>query len=172
MSYKHLNSEERDRIAIYRNRGWSLREIAKKLKRHPSTLSRELKRNHSRTGYYPHKAHEKARMRKKQLHKRKRLKTYALRLEVEKLLMQGWSPEIIAGRLRKENGGKTLISHEAIYQWIYAEAPYLIGYLAQARIKRRSRKWKRSKKARIPNRISIEERPKEANERKEIGQAI
>ncbi len=56
MAYTHLTKEERDRLAILRSRGWTLREIADKLDRNIGTLSRELKRNDSHGAYFPHKA--------------------------------------------------------------------------------------------------------------------
>jgi IS30 family transposase len=58
-TYKHLNSDERDHLAVLKSKGKSLREIARILKRSPSTVSRELKRNAPPvyTGYYlAHKA--------------------------------------------------------------------------------------------------------------------
>jgi len=128
-----------------------------------------LKRNNSRIGYFPHKAQEKAEKRLKECHKKKRLKTYAIRLDVEKMLMKGWSPEIIAGRLKRLNGGRRVISHESIYQWIYKEAPYLKGYLVRGQEKRYPRNYSRGKRIKIPNKVSIKERPAEICERKEVG---
>ena len=74
-----------------------------------------------------------------------------------------------SGRLRKKNGGETVISCESIYQWIYREAPHLIGYLARARKKRYPKCHKRAKRSFIPNRVSIKERPERATKREEAG---
>ena len=102
-------------------------------------------------------------------HKHKRLKTYALQLEVESMLKNGWSPELIAGRIKKEAILPT-ISHEAIYQWIYSNAPYLIGYLVRSHQSRWPKgKSKHSRRILIPNRVSITERPSYINERKQPG---
>jgi len=59
--YKQLSGEERDEIALLRAKGFKIREIARRLKRNPSTLSRELKRNKSPTYdvYLAHRAHQK-----------------------------------------------------------------------------------------------------------------
>ena len=131
-NYRHLNEEERDQIAVLRSRGQTLREIAQKVGRHYSSLCRELRRNRSGgNGYLPHWAQTHA-IKRRQNHKRMRLKSFVMREEVERLLMKGWSPEIIAGRLKRENKGRGVISHEAIYQWIYKEAPHLIESLARS----------------------------------------
>ncbi|MCK4935570.1 MAG: IS30 family transposase [Elusimicrobiales bacterium] len=169
MTYRHLTKEERDKLSVLRSKGWKLREIAAKLGRNIGTLSRELKRNGRRGQYLPHKAQERTESRASQSHKKKRLKTYALRNDIEKQLMNKWSPEIISGRLKKQNGGKTVISCESIYQWIYREAPHLIGYLARAHKSRYPKYHKRTKYSTIPNRISIEERPIKATRREEAG---
>ena len=169
MTYRHLTKEERDQLSVMRSRGWKLREIAVKLGRNIGTLSRELKRNGRRGQYFPHKAQERTESRACESHKKKRLKTYALRNDIEVQIMKGWSPEIISGRLKKENGGRTVISCESIYQWIYKEAPHLIGYLARAHKKRYPKHYRRNKHSSIPGRISIEERPIKATMREEPG---
>lgn len=170
MDYTHLTKEERDRLAVLRSRGWSLREIAAKLGRNISTLSRELKRNKSPGAYLPHKAQERAGQREADEHKRKRLKTYALQHDIERLIMDGWSPEIIAGRFKEKNEGKAVISHESIYQWVYSSAPHLIGYLPRAHKERYLKHYSsRGKGLKIPGRISIKDRPREVGTRKEPG---
>jgi len=75
-THKHLNVEERDVLAVLKTQGHSLREIAKTLKRSPSTLCRQLKRNAPPVyaGYsLPHKAQERADKRNRESHRRKRL---------------------------------------------------------------------------------------------------
>jgi IS30 family transposase len=169
MAYTHLTKEERDKLAVLRSRGWKLREIAEKLGRNVGTLSRELKRNKSPGAYLPHKAQERAERREIEEHKCKRLKTYALQYDIERLVMKNWSPEIIAGRLKEENGNKAVISHEAIYQWVYASAPHLIGYLPRAHKERYPKHYSRSKGLKIPDRVSIKDRPKSVDTREEPG---
>src|SRR5271155_2985687 len=99
MNYMHLSAKERDKLAVLRNRGYPLRDIGKVLGRSASTLCRELRRNGRRQAYYPHKAQERAQDREQSSHKRMRLKTRTLRYEVEQMLVKGWSPELIAGRI-------------------------------------------------------------------------
>jgi IS30 family transposase len=168
--YKHLTQNERDKLAVLRSRGWKLRDIGKVLGRNPGTLSRELKRNNSRIAYLPHKAQEKAEKREQESHRNKRLKTYAFQHEIEQMLIQGWSPELVSGRLRLLNRGEAVASHESIYQWIYADAPYLAHYLVR-RHKTRYPKCHAGKKRsiRIPGRVSLSERSVAANKREEPG---
>jgi len=160
--YRHLSEEERDKLAIYRAQGWSLRAIARKLGRDPATLSRELKRNAApvyRGCYWPHRAHTRADRRNRRTHRRRRLKSDALRRFVEVRLRIGWSPELIAGRLRTSRRGWR-ISYEAIYQWIYREARHLIPFLARSHRKRLERGHSRKHtQSHIPERVSITRRP-------------
>lgn len=171
-TYRQLNPNERDILAILKSKGKSLREIAAVLKRSPSTLSRELKRNAPPvyTGYYlAHKAQERANNRKHESHRRQRLKNDSIRRYVEKRLRLAWSPELIAGRLAIEHP-ELSISHEAIYQWVYQEATHLILSLVRVHRKRKHRGYSRKhKKSHIPGRISIKERPNAVLKRLCIG---
>jgi len=136
--YTHLTKEERDMIAVLIAKGVPLSEIAQELGRHKSTISRELDRNAPPTnkGYYlSHKAQERASYRWLVTHKRKRLKSQRIREYVEVKLKDGWSPEIIAGRLSIEEPGNA-ISHEAIYQYIYEVRRDLIACLVRSHRKR------------------------------------
>lgn len=171
-SYKHLDSDERDLLAVLRSKGHSLRQIAKRLRRSPGTLSRELKRNAPpiRTGYYlAHKAQSRADQRNQISHQRERLKSVATRRRVEKLIGKGWSPELIAGHLKLRYPDRP-ISYEAIYQWIYADARHLILDLVRAHRKRKNRGYsRRHKKSHIPERISIKLRPRYVEKRRQAG---
>lgn len=167
--YNHLKLLERERVAILRAEGRSIREIGRLLGRNHSSISRELKRYGQNKPYLPEPAHEKARQKKKVAGKRKRLKNIAIRQFVRRKLEEAWSPELIAGRLKLHYANAS-ISHEAIYQWIYKDAPELIGYLPRRHRKRRIKGNKRrNKKSLIPNRVSINQRPESANLRSEAG---
>lgn len=167
--YKHLSEEERNHLVVLINRGESIRAIAQSLGRSPSSISREIKRNYGKTRYRAHCAHDRARHRHHSAHKRDRLKTHALRIEVEAMLNNGWSPELIAGYVQYRPDLPS-ISHEAIYQWIYADAPHLIGSLVRAHPAR----WpkgttKRCKRMSIPQRVPLDLRPAAANKRTQAG---
>ena len=166
--YKHLNEEERDTLTIFLNRGRSLRNIGRFLGRSASSLSREIKRNKGPVEYRVFGAQKRAERRFRDHHRRQRLKNEVLRSRVRKLLEQKWSPETIAGALER-NAGQRIISAEAIYQWIYQEVPELCVNLASARPRRRRRmrvKWTR---VRIPERVSIQQRPERIQRREDPG---
>ena len=117
--YTQLSIEDRCELARLHAQGASLRQIATALDRAPSTIARELKRNTSRQqGYQPRYAQEQARARRWGGARLDR--DAALRARVLARLKHGWSPEQIAGRLRRE-AGQTVIAHETIYRFIYAQ---------------------------------------------------
>ena len=170
--YQHLDDHERDLLAVLRSRDLSLRQIARVLGRDPGTLSRELRRNAPpvHTGYYlAHKAHTRSAERNRLSRSHRRLKNEVIRRYVERRLRRGWSPELIAGRLRRRHPDRA-ISHEAIYQWVYAEARHLIPCLVRAHRTRKHRGYsRRHRKTHIPGRVSIRQRPSSVLARRRIG---
>lgn len=170
--YTHLSKEERDLLAVLRSQGVILSEIARRLQRDKGTISRELKRNGApvNTGYYlPHKANERANNRNRERHRRERLKEPRMRCYVRRRLTAGWSPELTAGRWSKLHP-ECPVSHEAIYQWVYAEARELIPFLVRAHRKRQRRGYsRRHQKAHILNKTPLSERPAAVNRRRVAG---
>lgn len=171
-SYSHLTADERDRLALLRAAGKSLRESARVLRRSPSTLSRELRRNAAPLyqSYLPHRAQARAALRKRLSHRRARLKSKAIRAYVEANVRRRWSPELMAGRIRIDLPGAR-ISHEAIYQWLYTDARHLIPYLRKRHRKRMRRGYVRGKHAQvhIPRRVPIARRPRAVTARRQAG---
>lgn len=170
--YHHLTKDERDLVAVLRSSGTSLRDVARTIGRSPGTISRELRRNAPpiRRGYYlPHRAHARYLERNRTRAHRLRLKEPRVRRYVRERIRAGWSPELTAGRwsiLHPEQP----ISHEAVYQWIYAEARDLIPCLVRAHKKRLRRGYSRKhQKTHIPSRIPITERPREVMRRRVAG---
>jgi len=173
--YNHLSSEERDKIAYLRARGKSISNIAKIIGRNRSTVSRELRRNKSPTYnvYLANRAHQRAVKRKSLSVKRQRVRDPVIRRYIMRKLKARWSPELIAGRLSIDHP-ELHISHEAVYQFIYSKEILkehnLIKYLTRAHKRRRLRTHShRHKSLHIPQRVSIKERPREANERIQPG---
>ena len=105
-----------------------MREIARRLNRHHTTISREIKRNRPTYSddavYYYDIAQEYADQRKCIPHHCIRQANSPLVCYVKRKLMQDWSPEEIVGRLIVDypNNLHMRISHETIYQWIYTDA--------------------------------------------------
>jgi len=161
--YDQLNGEERNRIHRLLGGGSTVNKISKELGRHRSTIYREIKRNRSKVHeeYLPDTAEELSRSRRyRKPHKIESSKW--LQKEIEVLLTMEKSPEIIAGRLKLE-AGKHIISHESIYKWIYGPVKHLKlqRYLLRKKRKRGRRPSRNGDKTKIPNRVSIHERPAE-----------
>ncbi len=167
--YSHLSSDERILIEkLHCERHPGVRKIAEEIGRDKSTVSRELRRglwfasneNGSYRPYRPKRlktgpwtlgpfysalaAQRKADLRRRGSRKPRRMDSDRLRAWVLDSLRRGWSPELIEGRLKAQYAGdpSMRISHECLYQWIYAKpqrALDLRQYLARGR-KRRTRK--------------------------------
>ena len=91
------------------------------------------------------------------------------RHQVEKLIRQEWSPEQVAGRIDMERG--VSISHEWIYQYIYADKRSGGDLYRSLRCqkKRRKRYGTRSRRGIIPNQVSIDERPAIVDAKRRFG---
>lgn len=111
--YRHLSAEDRIRLYEYLFAGEAIGTIAHYLGFHKSTIYRELERNSSRYGYRPDWACQQYLARKCH-HPFKLEKHTELREFIIARLKEGWSPQQIAGRLKKSTG-KCVISHETIY---------------------------------------------------------
>lgn len=182
MKYKHLTIKERETIQIMLWEKKSIRSIAKKLNRSPSSISREVNKNRdslNRRFYIPRTANEKAVKNRSKCGREKRLKNKVVRDYVIKHLKLGWSPEQIANTVEDAVGES--ISYEAIYQYIYAQihrgghgllkpnCEDLRPYLARRRkrrMKKGMRKSYRIDKGPLP---SIDDRPKEVDLRLNVG---
>lgn len=112
MSYIHLTISERVKIETYLELGFSVRKIAGRLGRQPSTISRELKRN---PHYDSSHADQRYVERKKKCGARTKF-TLKKGIFILEKLRETWSPEQIAGRLFQEEG----LSFKTIYRWIYS----------------------------------------------------
>ncbi len=175
--YTQLTLTEREQLHLLLWDKVSVREIARRLNRSPSTISREINRNIPPLirRYTPHLAQEKYETRKRVARERPRLKHPKIVAYVRKqMLEEDWSPEQIAGRWNRKHK-KLTISHEAIYQYIYescepGEEGDLRPYLKRKH-KNRRRKYIVGKEARttIPNRVSIDARPQVVASRRTFG---
>ena len=164
--YTQLTQEQRYQIKALLDTGHNQTEIAQVLGVHKSSIQRELKRNRGKRGYRPRQAHEKALARRRLKSKpRVNAETWAL---VEEKLRVDWSPEQISGTL-KDN--QIFISHERIYQYVYADKRVggtLWKHLRHPK-KYRKRAGGRDRRGKIANRRSIDERPAIVDERSRIG---
>ncbi len=167
--YRHFDHKERTLIYWWRKENLSLREIARRLRRSHTSISRELRRNRwCGQSYFPRGAQILAVSRVQRRAKRDRLKSKQVQAYVHEKLHIGWTPELIAGRL-KQQGELPTVCHESIYQYIYCRAQHLIAYLPRHHQKRRPKRPYRKTGERIKNRTGIDQRPKAATTRREYG---
>jgi IS30 family transposase len=164
-SYSHFTYTERALIYWWRKECLSLREMARRLRRHHASISRELRRNlWCGRLYYPRGAQIIYNWRLQDRVNRERLKAKGVRTYVDQKIALGWTPELIAGRLNRE-GQLPTVCHEAIYQYSYQTASHLIQYLPRQHQKRKPTRPYRKTGERIPNRTSLELRPMAATTR-------
>jgi IS30 family transposase len=171
---RYLTQEERYEIARLHDQRVSLRQIAARLHRAPSTISRELRRNqHPRLGVYlPDAAHARAWQRQRRPKPSKLTASPVLRQVVQQLLDKRYSPDQIAGRLEVLHpDDKTMqVSHETIYQSLYVYprgelTRELKAHLRSRRTQRRPRGQRLNKHQRITGMVSIHDRPEEVEGR-------
>ena len=177
-TYKQLNGWERDIIANFLAMGLSPKQIGLLLDRHKSTINREIKRNKSSYSYdgiqyLSHLANSQASFRKENANKHIRLKSRDIQAYAIRKLRIGWSPEIIAAKIKGDKSG-CKINYESIYQYIYfrkeAGEINLIKYLVRKHRKRyKKRVGRKPKRVNIPNRVLITKRPKYIEKRKQLG---
>ena len=165
--YTQLTREQRYQIYALLKTGQKQTDMAMVLGVPKATISRALRRNRGCRGYRPHQAHRLAQAR--QAHNRRPRLTPTAWQQVETLVRQSWSPEQIRGRLKREHG--VAISHEWIYQYIYRDkrAEGTLYRSLRCQKARRKRYGTYSRRGRIANQVSIEQRPAVVNTRQRIG---
>lgn len=177
MPYTHLTQEERYVISHLTCAGFSLREIARRINRHHTTVSRELNRNgpeYDCTIYWYDWTHPKALKRCHKARHHRRRSNQGLVNYVERRLKDDWSPEVIAEKLKTDypDDDKMRVSHETIYRWIYLDAKgggTLYHHLRRRRKNRRRQKRYCAGRRFIPGRVSIAERPAIVDSRERFG---
>lgn len=168
--YQRLTPGERYQIKALKESGLSIREIAKNLRREPSSISRELKRNKGDRAYRPMEAQAKWLSRRQNIGP-KRAITGRLKRQIDSLLQIQWSPEQISARLRNQ---KRTVSHETIYQYVYWDQK--VGGVLYLNL-RRKRRWRKTHQAsrnfknvgKRVNQLWIDERPKLVEKRRRLG---
>lgn len=169
MQYKQLTFEQRIQLKAYLKVGYSQTTIAQILGVNRSTVYREIKRNTGQRGYRPNQAHQRTLGRRYGASKNVRF-TDELKKEVCKYIELDWSPEQIRGWLKKNDN--PYVSHETIYQFIYADKTSggeLHKHLRHRRKKRRNRSQNKGQRGQIPNRVSIELRDPIVETKERVG---
>jgi len=120
------------------------------------------------------KAHKRALNNKLARTKRTKLEiSSGLKSYVIAKLREDWSPEQVSGELKKQAQGRTVLSTETIYQFIYSEEGKKLKLWKHLRHRKKPERvpWgsRKKRKASIPNRTSIHQRPESINTREEFG---
>ena len=169
-----LTLSEREEISRGLVAGFSIRALAAELGRAPSTVSREVKRNGGRECYRATQADQATWVRALRPKPCKLAENPGLAHIVANKLHSLWSPEQIAGWLKRTNpdNASHQVSHETIYRTLYIQTrgalkKELLAYLRRTRAMRRSRHHtqKTGDHGRIVDAVSISERPAAAEDR-------
>lgn len=163
-----LTLAEREEISRGLVARHSIRFIAYRLERSPSTVSREIARNGGARGYRAVRADKRAWEQALRPKPCRLVLNGRLRQAVIFKLKRHWSPEQIAGWLKRRYPGREAmhVSHETIYKSLYVQArgalkKELIAYLRSKRMMRRSRHARQptDRRGQIKDAVSISERP-------------
>jgi IS30 family transposase len=171
MTYRQLSPAERYMLAALRRQGLNQSQIARSLGRHRSTVCREVKRNSTRADgrYRAFTAQERTNGRRSRSRRNSRFGAEDFAL-IDELLCRQWSPEQVAGYLRR--AGRLAISHETIYRHVWRdkkEGGLLYTHLRGARKRRRKRYGAYDSRGRLAGKRMISERPPEVEARGRIG---
>ena len=171
MNYRQITPEERYMLAALRKQGFNHSQIARALGRHRSSVGRELSRNscHLDGRYRASKAQERTNGRRSRSRRNLRFTARDFAL-VDELLRRQWSPEQVAGYLRRV--GRLMISHETIYRHIWRDkraGGLLYTHLRGARKRRRKRYGSYDSRGRLAGKRSILERPPAVETRRQTG---
>ena len=169
-----LTLSDREEISRGLASGHSIHTLASQLGRAPSTISREINRNGGRRCYRASQADQAAWDRARRPKRCKLVENRALACMVADKLQRLWSPEQIAGWLKRTypDNASYQVSHETIYRTLFIQArgalkKELLAYLRRTRAMRRSRHHtqKTPNHGRIVDTVSISERPATAEDR-------
>jgi IS30 family transposase len=169
-----LTLAEREEVSRGLVAGRSLRSMATSLGRAPSTISREIRRNGGLCGYRASKADQAAWDRARRPKTCRLVENRALARRVAAKLQLQWSPQQIAGWLKRRHPDDehARVSHETIYRSLFIQArgalkKELLQHLRRTRVMRRSRHHtqKTADHGRITDTVSIRERPAAVEDR-------
>ena len=169
---RYLSWSEREEVAALVHADVGVREIARRVGRSASTISRELDRGATSRGYRASVAQARADKARSAPRPGKLATNLRLRREVQERLERRESPEQIAGRLKVDFPGEPemWVSTETIYQSLFVQARgglkrELTAFLRTGRSMRKPRRREGERRGRIPGMISISERPPEVQDR-------
>lgn len=171
MAHHHFTSAQQLELEILLKRGYSNRAIARSFGCAHTSIAREKKRNSVKKKYNGKSAQLKARVRRRyskfqgmKVRARPKLKEFIVRK-----MKAGWTPDEIAGRLKTKRKDLPYISAKGIYKWLYSvHGQKYCPLLCSQQLKPKKHRPK-AERSMIPNRVGIEKRPEEANNRTAYG---
>jgi IS30 family transposase len=171
MAHHHFTSAQRLELEILLKRGYSNRAIAHSFGCAHTSIGREKNRNSVKKKYNGKSAKQKARVRR--THSKFQGMKVRARPELKKFIVRkmksGWTPDEIAGRLKTKRKDLPYISAKGIYKWLYTvHGQKYCPLLCSKQLKPRKHRPK-VERSMIPNRVGIEKRPEEANNRTAYG---
>lgn len=174
MNYKHLTAAQRGVIeGMLHNRNCTVKQVAGVLGVTSSTVSREINQRRTPKGYFARVAQLDYERNRRRCRAKSKMRFSQRQKYVCRKLQLGWSPEQISGRLKLESRSDLYICPETIYQWLYtndwAKKEELYQYLRYGRNKGKKQTGRSVHRSKIPNRVSIHQRPKIVEKRKQLG---
>jgi IS30 family transposase len=167
----HLTSAQRYTIGVMKKEGYSQKDISTTIGKHKSVISRELRRNCDlRTGEYRSDLAQRKYDTRQKNKAKQRLFTEGIKKYVKTELENKLSPEQIVGKAKKL--GKSCVSHERIYQYIWADKKKggsLYEHLRTQGKKYRKRGNSKDKRGKIVGRVDINHRPAIVEKRERFG---
>ncbi|MCU0653226.1 MAG: IS30 family transposase [Candidatus Pacebacteria bacterium] len=160
--FRHLNQFDRDRIEAMKNAGHTQEEIAKILGFDASAVSREIRKRKRKNGVYSAKTaqHKAQQKRSESKHRGMKIEAYPqLREQIIRELKKHRSPDEIAGRMKRKKQ-KIRVGTNAIYKWLYSAWGQAYCHLLCTQHYHARKQKKKTKREMIPNRVSLEKRPK------------
>lgn len=164
-----LTMREREVLSQMRYAGESKAAIARRLGRSKSTIGRELKRNASGEGYSAITAQRAADRRRRTRPLVRKMDRPEVNDEVRRGLARSWSPDQVAGRMRREHPREPTrcVSHQTIYDWVRRDPhrEHWEGYLRRGG----KRRPKHDRRGKLKGTVSVADRPKVVDERRRFG---
>lgn len=169
---KHLTYEQRYTISVMKKKGVTNKLIAQFIGVHPSTISRELKRNRDLRSneYITELAQRKADKRKSTKPHYKVLTVEMMSDITERIRQYRWQPEQISNRIRKQ--GLAMVSTTTIYRYIHQDRKNggdLYRYLRRRKRYRKLTGQYQDKRGQIKNRVDISSRPEIVDRKERFG---
>jgi transposase, IS30 family len=168
--YTHLTMEEREVISQRHFAGESNRAIARRIGRSASTIGRELARNAAADGTYSAwGAQQQSTARRRERPRIRKMDEAVTNTYVRMRLTQRWSPDQIAGRLKREHpqDRRRQISHQTIYDWIKHDDDRAHW---QSLLRRGGRRRPaQDRRGKLPASVSIADRPRIVDTRRRFG---